>query len=706
MKHLKKLNFKILFCLAYLFFSVYNQSVYAKKVEIEQAKQIAVNFYLEHSNTSLSVKSVSITDDFIVKDNSFTVYYIFNFSNKGFVIVSADDAVTPILGYSYENIYVEQNQPPQFVNWMNSYKKQITEAITLNYSSTPEIKTVWEHLNVKSEDYKPVKEIQDISPLLVSKWNQDNCYNDLCPVDTAGPGGRCYVGCVATAMGQLMYYYKYPNQGQGSHSYLSSYGTLTANFGATTYDWNAMTNTCNNSNPAISTLLYHCGVSVNMNYAPDGSAAFMIDAKNSLKNYFKYSSNIKIANKSLYTNSSWESLLKNELNNQRPVLYTGNNPNTGAGHAFVCDGYQGTNYFHFNWGWSGYYNGYFYLDNLNPGGSDFNSFQQAIYNIYPASAYPYFCSGTKNLTSTSGSFEDGSGPSNYQSNSNCSWLIAPTIAGHINLSFDYFNTEASNDVVTVYDGSNTSAPVLGTFSCDTIPPSLSSTGATMYVTFTSNGSVNLSGWQASYSATPPVYCSGQTTLTATTDTFSDGSGPNDYNNGTLCKWQIEPANAGTVTLHFLNFNTEAVVDMLRVIDPVSSSLLATYSGTSLPTDITSYSGKMLIMFITNSSNVSSGWTVYYTSTPLDVEEHSIIKNISIYPNPVNDKLNISFSVLNEKGVLLQIFDIAGREIFNEALISNSGTFNKIIDMSEMKKGIYTFRIITKSEVVIRKIVLE
>ena len=285
-------------------------------------------------------------------------------------------------------------------------------------------------------------------------------------------------------------------------------------------------------------------------------------------------------------------------------------------------------------------------------------------------------------------------------------MIAPTLAGSINLSFDNFNTQVSNDIVTVYDGSNTSAPVIGTYSGNSIPPSVISSGSTMYVTFTTNGSVTQSGWLANYTTNLPEYCVSQTNLTASTDTFSDGSGSNDYNNGTLCRWQIAPPNATSITLNFINFNVEADNDKVRIIDFASSTLLATYSGNSIPSSITSNSGELLVQFITNSSVVASGWTAYYTSTPMGIEEFGVVNDVSIYPNPSNDKLNISFSVLNEKEVLIKIFDIAGREIFDQSLISNSGIFNKVIDISELKKGLYTLRLITQSEIINKKILLK
>ncbi|MFA5782996.1 MAG: C10 family peptidase, partial [Bacteroidales bacterium] len=597
-----KRKIQITACFIFILFCF--NSVFAKKVEIKLAEQVALNFYLERFNAinHSGLKTVSISERYTVKDNSENVYYIFNIGNNGFIIVSADDVVYPILGYSFESTYSEQNQPPQFIYWMDTYKQQISNAIKSKLSSTAEIDSEWFRLKVKADEFSPEKETKAVTPLLFSTWDQGDCYNDLCPLDAASStgNGRVWAGCVATAIAQVMYYYRYPLQGQGSHSYTpwsGNYGTLSANFGTATYDWNAMTNSCAGTNNAIATLLYHCGVSVNMDYGPDGSSANTSDAVNTLPNYFKYSSNIQDVYKNFYSTSDWENLIRTELDNKRPVLYSGFDPSPPySGHAFVCDGYQGTNYFHFNWGWSGYYNGYFYLSSLNPGGNDLSSGQEAVIGIYPGSGYPYNCTGTKTLTSLVGSFEDGSGPSNYQNNSDCGWLIAPACVVHINLFFDDFSTEAVNDVMTIYDGSNASAPVLATVSGTNFPSSVSSTGPTMFIKFTTNGSNTSSGWQVSYTTTFPTYC-GITTLNAASNTFTDGSGNCNYNNSAVCQWRLEPTNAGSVTLHFIDFNTEPVNDFVKIVDPVTSTVLATYSGPNIPASVTSNSGKMLIYFV-------------------------------------------------------------------------------------------------------------
>jgi len=702
-----KRKISIITCFIFILFCF--NSVFAKKVEIKLAEQVALNFYLERFNAinHSGVKTVSISERYTVKDNSEDMYYVFNIENNGFIIVSADDVVYPILGYSFESAYSEQNQPPQFIYWMNAYKQQISNAIKSKLSSTPEIESEWARLKFKPDEFFSEKNIKAVTPLLLSTWSQGDCYNDLCPLDaTSSAGnGRVWAGCVATTMAQVMYYYRYPSQGLGSHSYYSAYGLLSANFGDSTYDWNAMTNSCNGSNIAISTLLYHCGVAVDMNYDPNGSSADMEYAVNSMVTYFKYSSTIDYSYKHDYSNTQWETLLKTELNNKRPIMYAGYG-STSGGHAFVCDGYQGTNYFHFNWGWSGNYDGYFYLNALNPAGADFTQDQEAIYNIYPGSGYPYYCVDTKTLTSLVGSVEDGSGPSNYQNNSDCSWLIAPPCVDHINLFFDDFSTEAVNDVMTIYDGSNASAPVLATVSGTNFPPSVSSTGPAMFIKFTTNGSLVSSGWHVNYTTTLPVYC-GVTTLTTASDTFTDGSGTCNYNNSAVCRWQIEPTNAGSVTLHFTDFNTEPVKDIVRIVDPVTSTTLATYSGPNIPASVTSNSGKMLIYFVSNSSITAAGWTAYYTSTPSGLEDFNTVKELSVYPNPVKYQLHISFSIPDGKDATLQLLDIIGQTVYTEELASNTGSFSKDIDASLLSKGIYNLRIITTSgETINKKVVIE
>ena len=241
------------------------------------------------------------------------------------------------------------------------------------------------------------KSAKAIGPLLTEKWHQGCLYNSLCP-DTSGPCDHAEVGCVAVAMGQIMHYWGYPSSGWGSHSYSNQGTTLSADFGNTTYDWEHMPDSLTDDSSdaeieAVATLLYHCGISVNMSYTQNGSLTNSDVVPDALIRYFNYSKRLHSEKRKNYSDDEWALMLKECLDLQQPVYYTGHGPQ--GGHAFVCDGYDNNDLMHFNWGW-GRANGYFSLGNLNPLGYTFNNTQSAIFDIYPhyepcivmASAYP------------------------------------------------------------------------------------------------------------------------------------------------------------------------------------------------------------------------------------------------------------------------------------------------------------------------------
>ncbi|NTW34293.1 MAG: T9SS type A sorting domain-containing protein, partial [Bacteroidetes bacterium] len=239
----------------------------------------------------------------------------------------------------------------------------------------------------------------------------------------------------------------------------------------------------------------------------------------------------------------------------------------------------------------------------------------------------------------------------------------------------------------------------------TLPSDISSTASTMFIKFTSNATVNSTGWMATYITTYANYCSGVTTFTAPSDTFSDGSGIYDYISNTDCRWSLEPSNAATVTLHFTDFNTEPEKDKIRIVDPISSIYLATYSGSSIPADITSYSGQLYIIFSTNSFNNASGWKAYYTSTPLGVTNNDLQNKLTVFPNPAHDKLNISFNLTGKQKVELQFIDITGQVVYS-TITNITGVFNKNIDISSLAKGAYLLKVVTSENVITKKFFID
>ena len=375
----------------------------ANPVTPGNAKNLALDFFKQHTGKIPRTVTLAYTE---TSATGKAVYYVFNINlNEGFVIVSAEDATRPVLGYSTENNYVVPSESTAIGFWMKRRAKEILSVRAANIKATPEIAEEWKgnfisHQTNRLSGNAGTATTMSVAPLVQSTWNQSTNYCALCP----GTGSnQAITGCVATAMAQIMRYWSYPAMGKGSSSYCdctadgfsTQYGVLSADYGATTYSWTAMPlangNITSSNCTALATLMYHCGVSLQMNYAPGGSGSQMITgddatacAQISYPTYFGYNAaTIQGLYKSNYTDAAWTSLLENELNNGRPVQYAGKDPAYG-GHSWVCDGYDINDNFHMNWGWSGQSNGYFPLNNLTTTGN-FNPVQgdEALIGIEP-----------------------------------------------------------------------------------------------------------------------------------------------------------------------------------------------------------------------------------------------------------------------------------------------------------------------------------
>ena len=690
----------------------------AENVSLPDAGRVARNFYYERVNQYYPVAYdlIKIHDTYVCEEKGNPLLYIFNFENKGYVIVSAQDATYPVLGYSFEGNYQKGNSPANLEAWLAFYQRQISYASTADLSASQNIHSEWKRLLESGpQELKIYGGQKSVLPMLTSQWNQDRYYNDMCPSDSAGPGGHAYAGCVATAMGQLMYYFRWPDQGVGSYTYYHPvYDTLTADFGNTTYQWDKMSDAIGSPNDAIAQLLFHLGVSVDMDYGPDGSGMWNHKAAYSLSTYFKYSPQTQYVFRDS-TLLNWDSLLITHLDKKIPMYYAGwAGVGSTNGHAFICDGYQDSLFYHFNWGWSGLYDGYFYTDNLVPGGGNFNFAQELIINCYPDTVnyeYPTYCNGETILMSTSGSFEDNSGPGDYQNNSSCSWLIAPDdpeqdSVSYISLNFSRFHIDTT-DVVTVYDGKDTSAAIIGSFSGNSLPSDITSTGNKLFVTFFSDGMNTADGFHANFVSHFPKFCSGITTLTQATDTLSDGSGAYHYNNNALCRWKITPQGASWVTLTFTAFDTEPNKDLVKIYDLANNTLLATYSGNEIPSPVTSPSGKMFIIFVTDDDNTAQGWEAYYTSSTVGNKDNDPISdNLVLSPNPASSFLNVKFQNDDHKNIRLEVLDMYGKVVVSEKIPSSIKHYNQNLDVSHLPKGIYIFRKMAKNDVTQQKFVVQ
>jgi len=361
----------------------------------EEISNVALNFAAQKMPQIASQLKLSSTNQaklYASENGSQPNYQIIHLKPTGWVIVSTDDVARPILAYNLESNRTEK-VPVNFREWMQGIDEQIQWAKEnqLPSSFSKDWKTLAQpheqFLSQLSKEPKleagPTKAVK--GPLLETEWSQDKYYNAKCPADPNGPDGHVYTGCVATAMVQIMKYYNWPRVGKGKHSYESDYGTLSANFGKTKYHWKSMpVPKPNQYNNPLATAMYHAGVAVDMQYSAEGSGAYMSDANEALNTYFRYRTS-GLAEKNDMAEEDWARLLKKEIDANRPLLYAGSG--SQGGHAFVCDGYDYSNpqnkKFHFNWGWGGYYNGYYSIGALNPANYSFNGGNEVIYGIKP-----------------------------------------------------------------------------------------------------------------------------------------------------------------------------------------------------------------------------------------------------------------------------------------------------------------------------------
>lgn len=365
---------------------------FAQFVSSERAKNVAVAVYNQRKPADTRLISTNeIISESLQSYKGVPVYYVFNIAGgKSFAIVAADERIHPVLGYSFQSSFDEHNIS-DCLDWLLfNYQEQIHDVVSnnLNYRE-PEIREEWqqfEEQGILKSGSGSQPSLMAVTPLTTTTWSQGCYYNEMCPADnTLGTTrcGRVPTGCVATAFGQVLKYHNHPAQGTGSNTYSSNYGSLTANFGATTYNWANMPNKLLANNTDVAQLLFHTGVSVNMGYTANSSAAYTTAVRTALVNKFKYASTAQNVTKSSYTNTQWDNLIRTELDAQRVVIISGHDPAANAGHAFVADGYQGTNSFHINWGWNGSSDGYFLLTALSPSSYAFNTNVGAIIGIKP-----------------------------------------------------------------------------------------------------------------------------------------------------------------------------------------------------------------------------------------------------------------------------------------------------------------------------------
>ena len=691
--------------------------VFSEDIPKDLAIKVATNYYFqsvnslsENKNIKFEEISLSCIQNPSIDESSFL--YIFNVNNdEGFIIVSSNDNVKPILAYSFESEFNIDNISPSQQYLLNYYELMNSEARQSKLIISEDIKKEWQELSKfkSNQEFKAKTTVEGLlGPI---EWNQSMPYNAMCPEDTGTPtgyGGHCPVGCSAIAMLQIMKYYNWPQIGTGTYTHHSwdngGYEDYTVNFSENIYDWYSMPNVGQQPNDELAKTCFHAGVAVKMQWSPQGSGASLDNVALALLNYFQYDGNINLLYKYDFNEEDWKNLLREQIDAKKPVVYAGFSDE--AGHAWNCDGYQDEDYFHMNWGWGGYGNGFYTLDALGttatPGSTEdnYNQWQQAIIDIFPDTTYPIYCNDQTFINGVSGSFDDGSSYENYQNNSNCTYIIEPECRQIIALEFTKFEL-AQGDYLKLWDGTPEENILLETFDVNNIPEDIEyeATSGKMTIEFISDDNLNADGWAINYKTKT---CNANSIYTQPTGSFDDGSKSCQYNEATLCSWYIQPENTNEIYIDFEYFNLSEGIDFVNIYknSVKSDNLVESYNHDNIPTNILQVNADTAIVrfFAGSNSSLGEGWKINYSSSFNKINKSFIADEISIYPNPGNANSNIIFKSDSKKTLSIKAYNVLGEQVGQHSFDLLEGQnllpISKIVKL--VKPGMYYISIKSKN----------
>ena len=373
------------FFIAVILLFVGFSTLQANPVDLSKAQTAATKFF-EANQVELRGGAATM-----VYAEPHGAYYVFNTGAKGFIIIAGDDAYRPVIGYSTESTFDPADIPPALADYLGGIAMSVNSLRNRsNAMAAPMVAAEWDSLLNHGRLISRFGGREGVY-FCQTQWNQTYPYNCCCPADPGGDGGHVYVGCLATAMSQLMRFWAMPAQGIGSHCYVhEDYGELCADFGNTTYDWDNMPNVLNSSAPeeeklAVGTLCFHCGVTIDMGYGPDGSGGASAPIPGVMHDYFNYTNANVQLRRDDYELETWKRMVREQFDMEWPMYYGG--CQDGGCHAFVCDGYDDHDMFHFNLGWGGGSDGWYIIDEApytSPADAMFNFIPAAIYDITPS----------------------------------------------------------------------------------------------------------------------------------------------------------------------------------------------------------------------------------------------------------------------------------------------------------------------------------
>lgn len=723
-------------------------------VPVSDAVKVSKNFLSERIG-SLEAQNYSIELVYTEYASDGTpVYYRFQVGEKGFIMISATDQVSPVLAYSLESNF--QNTPAVSALCEN-YKSQLSEIVAQPGKT---VNKEWNHYLANNFQLRASKddEATNVEPLVTTTWNQNPFYNSECPYNPRtkfdNDDKRAPVGCVALTMANIMFYYRYPSHGYGSMTYipreyddetgelLYTYPVQYANFGQTTYNYDAMPNELNSYNYELARLLYQCGVSANMSYGWDGSGTQSEIALPALQNYFYYAQSAQfkdITDVVTDTNSAsqisqWEGLLVEDLNAHRPIFYSGRSAAAG-GHAWIVDGYttiDSTRYFHVNWGWGGSDNGFYRLRNMRTSGyGNFNyQFSESMmYHLCPGDsvAIQKPTSGSQRVTSSQGTISDGAGNVKYQPNTNRSWVMAAPDARAYKFKFSKLKL-SNGDKVIIYNGGTEASGIKqeytgiykmaacndyspysgsthGDFPGQNLPNEITVIADSVLIVFISNDDEATDyGFVLDYDVT--TFYSNSTKCDqitgyanvysgVITDKKNNVESDETYRPSTVCQHRLYGLVYGTgYDIAFPKFDLKAgdYVEFYNLSSDLPESpdgrdFIVRYDINNMPNGVINIPVKdLFVRFVSDNWKEGTGFKMEFSGR-LGIDQNSNFEDVSIYPNPATDNLFVELTA-EEQYVAATVVDLTGKVVYTEQFNHAGGEHLYTLPVSSLANGIY------------------
>lgn len=375
----------LLFCISMLMMAL----AVAGPVNPRQAGNIALNFMMQKSSAITRGSSCQLVYTQTNERSADALFYVFNVG-EGFVMVSADDAVVPVLGYSPSGHFNPDRIPDNFRAWVQGYADAIEYIKTHELVADAAVQEQWEALEA-GRALRGGGTRNAVGPLLTTKWSDGEYYDSLLPEDTSYYSGHVSATSTALAMAQIINYHEYPAHGFGTHQIDYNEGiTLQTDFANTTYQYDLMPDSLDYDSPAdqvnaVATLIHDCVMATNFNWSLKNASIHA-----AFTNHFGYKANVidreevsfrysiigqfeGVSHNWHYTDDEWKNLIKSELDAQRPIFYSGKHIHVNTlvsayfdyEGIFVCDGYDDNDYFHFNFGWGGAYDGYYNINTID-----------------------------------------------------------------------------------------------------------------------------------------------------------------------------------------------------------------------------------------------------------------------------------------------------------------------------------------------------